>query len=85
MEVGFAAIDEDQGIGLVVEAGKVDLLKFGWPIVVVLAVRNATLDRQRRLLLIAFQRGDLGLQHGDEIGELLNHLGEVGIGWFGHG
>jgi hypothetical protein len=41
MEVGFAAIDEEQGIGLVVEARKVDLLELGWPVVVVLAVRNA--------------------------------------------
>jgi hypothetical protein len=46
MEVGFAAIDEDQGIRLAVEAGKFDLLKFGCPIVVVLAVRNAALDRR---------------------------------------
>jgi hypothetical protein len=76
MEVGFTTIDEDQGIGLAIEAGKIDLLKFGWPIVVVLAVRNIAPDRRQRLLLVAFQRGDLGLQRGDETRELLDHLGE---------
>jgi hypothetical protein len=54
MEVGFTAIDEYQGIGLAVEAGKVDLLKFGWQIVVVLAVRNVVPDCRRRLLIVMF-------------------------------
>jgi hypothetical protein len=40
MEVGFTTINGGQWIGLAIEAGKVDLLKFGWPIVVVLAIRN---------------------------------------------
>jgi hypothetical protein len=86
MEVRLAAIDEDERVGLAVEAREVHLLETRWPIGVVLPVETAARHlgaRGRRLVLL--HRVDVGLMGIDLAGETLDQFGEVGDRGFGHG